>query len=126
MEKRLAARDLSFDPTPESDEEDTYSPAMYLAAADADPSVEVEREEWEDATADRLSRALGTLDGRSQDILKSRWMTENKATLHDLAARTTSPPSASARSRRTPSKSFGRSSRRSRPRSLIRPITKER
>ncbi|HZF24837.1 MAG TPA: RNA polymerase sigma factor RpoH [Steroidobacteraceae bacterium] len=87
MEKRLAARDLSFDPTPESDEEDTYSPAMYLAAADADPSVEVEREEWEDATADRLSRALGTLDGRSQDILKSRWMTENKATLHDLAAR---------------------------------------
>jgi RNA polymerase sigma-32 factor len=87
MEKRLAARDLSFDPVPESDEEDTYSPAMYLPAADADPSIEVEREEWEDTTADRLSHALGTLDARSQDILRSRWMTENKATLHELAAR---------------------------------------
>src|SRR6185295_5421741 len=33
MEKRLAARDLSFDPAPESDDEETYSPAMYLPAA---------------------------------------------------------------------------------------------
>jgi RNA polymerase sigma-32 factor len=87
MEKRLSARDLSFDPVPESDDEDTYSPAMYLPAADADPSIEVEREEWEDTTAERLGQALGTLDARSQDILKSRWMTENKATLHELAAR---------------------------------------
>ncbi len=87
MEKRLSARDLSFDPVPESDEEDTYSPAMYLPAADADPSVEVEEEEWEESTADRLSQALEILDARSRDILKSRWMTDNKATLHELAAR---------------------------------------
>jgi RNA polymerase sigma-32 factor len=33
MEKRLSARDLSFDPVPEGDDEDTYSPAMYLPAA---------------------------------------------------------------------------------------------
>ena len=87
MEKRLAARDLSFDPVPESDEEDTYSPAMYLPAADADPSVEVEEKEWEESTADRLGEALEMLDARSRDILKSRWMTDNKATLHELAAR---------------------------------------
>jgi RNA polymerase sigma-32 factor len=87
MEKRLSARDLSFDPVPESDDEDTYSPSMYLPAADSDPSIEVEEEEWEDATAARLGKALETLDARSQDILKSRWMTENKATLHELAAR---------------------------------------
>jgi len=87
MEKRLSARDLSFDPVPEGDDEDTYSPAMYLPAADSDPSIAVEEQEWEDTTADRLSEAVETLDARSRDILKSRWMTESKATLHELAAR---------------------------------------
>src|SRR5258706_2238399 len=33
MEQRLSARDMSFDPTPESDEEEAYSPAMYLPAS---------------------------------------------------------------------------------------------
>ena len=33
MEKRLAARDMSFDPTPESDEEEIYAPASYLPAS---------------------------------------------------------------------------------------------
>jgi RNA polymerase sigma-32 factor len=87
MEKRLAARDLSFDPPPDSDDEDSYSPAVYLRAADADPSVLVEREEWEDTTADRLCEALEGLDARSRDILKSRWMSGEKATLHELAER---------------------------------------
>jgi RNA polymerase sigma-32 factor len=87
MEKRLSARDLSFDPVPEGDDEDTYSPAMYLPAADSDPSVAVEEQDWEDTTAGRLGEALQTLDARSRDILNSRWMTENKATLHELAAR---------------------------------------
>jgi RNA polymerase sigma-32 factor len=39
MEQRLAARDLSFDPTPESDEDETYSPAAYLPAPDANPAT---------------------------------------------------------------------------------------
>src|SRR5579863_9090102 len=39
MEQRLSARDMSFDPTPESDEEETYSPAMYLPASNADPAI---------------------------------------------------------------------------------------
>ena len=87
MEKRLAARDLSFDPPPDSDDEDSYSPAVYLRAADADPSALVEREEWEDTTADRLGVALEALDARTRDILKSRWMSGEKATLHELAER---------------------------------------
>jgi RNA polymerase sigma-32 factor len=32
-----------------------------------------------------LSAALGRLDERSRDILKRRWMTDDKATLHELA-----------------------------------------
>jgi RNA polymerase sigma-32 factor len=85
MEQRLSARDMSFDPTPESDEEETYSPAMYLPASNADPAIEVEREEWEEDSSERLSIALEKLDERSRSILKRRWMTDDKATLHELA-----------------------------------------
>ncbi|MHB8477362.1 MAG: RNA polymerase sigma factor RpoH [Steroidobacteraceae bacterium] len=85
MEQRLSARDMSFDPTPESDEEETYSPAMYLPARNADPALEVENEEWEEDSTERLELALEKLDERSRSILKRRWMTEDKATLHELA-----------------------------------------
>jgi RNA polymerase sigma-32 factor len=85
MEQRLSARDMSFDPTPESDEEEAYSPAMYLPASNADPAIEVENEEWEEDSTERLSMALEKLDERSRSILKRRWMTDDKATLHELA-----------------------------------------
>jgi RNA polymerase sigma-32 factor len=85
MEQRLSARDMSFDPTPDTDEEESYSPAMYLPASNADPAVEVEREEWEEDSSERLSVALEKLDERSRSILKRRWMTDDKATLHELA-----------------------------------------
>jgi RNA polymerase sigma-32 factor len=85
MEQRLSARDMSFDPTPESDEEESYSPAMYLPASNADPALEVEREEWDEESSDRLTIALEKLDERSRSILKRRWMTDDKATLHELA-----------------------------------------
>lgn len=87
MEKRLSSRDLSFDPAPDSDDEDaTYSPAAYLPQPDADPAVLIERDQWDDDVSDRVGAALATLDERSQQILKRRWMTDDKATLHDLAA----------------------------------------
>src|SRR6201995_5513060 len=85
MEKRLAARDMSFDPTPESDDEEVYSPASYLPAADADPAESVENAEWESDSSDRLANALSRLDDRSRDILQKRWMADDKATLHELA-----------------------------------------
>jgi RNA polymerase sigma-32 factor len=88
MEQRLSSRDLSFDPAPDADDEDgAYSPSAYLPHPEADPSVAVEREQWDEDTADRLAQALETLDERSQHILRSRWMTEEKATLHELADR---------------------------------------
>ena len=86
MERRLASRDLSFDPAPDADEEEeSYSPASYLPAPDADPAIAVERAEWDDDTSSKVAEALDKLDARSQAILKSRWMTEQKATLHELA-----------------------------------------
>ena len=87
MEQRLAARDLSFDPTPEADEDETYSPAAYLPAADANPADLVENDEWERTTTRRLGAAVEQLDARSRDILRRRWMQDGeKATLHELAA----------------------------------------
>src|SRR5215813_5830954 len=85
MEKRLAARDLSFDPAPESDEEELYSPAAYLPAPDADPAEQVEEAESADDSSDRLRGALERLDPRSRDIVQRRWMADDKATLHELA-----------------------------------------
>jgi RNA polymerase sigma-32 factor len=90
MEKRLAARDLSFDPVPDAGSEDgdeTYSPAAYLPAPDSDPAVQIENEQWEDTTGDRLQKAIRTLDDRSRDILVSRWTGDATATLHDLAGK---------------------------------------
>jgi RNA polymerase sigma-32 factor len=85
MEQRLSSRDLSFDPTPDDDDENAYSPSAYLPHPEADPSIAVEREQWDEDTADRLAGALETLDERSRHILRSRWMTEEKSTLHELA-----------------------------------------
>ena len=85
MEKRLAARDLSFDPAPEADDDEIYSPAAYLPAPDADPAEQVEDAESADDSSERLRGALGRLDSRSRDIVQRRWMSESKATLHELA-----------------------------------------
>lgn len=86
MERRLTSRDLSFDPAPDADEDEgSYSPAAYLPHPEADPSIAAERDQWDENTTERLSTALTTLDQRSQDILRARWMTDEKATLHELA-----------------------------------------
>jgi RNA polymerase sigma-32 factor len=87
MEKRLAARDLSFDPAPEADDEELYSPAAYLPAPDADPAEQVEDAESADDSSERLRGALSRLDARSRDIVQRRWISEDKATLHELAGK---------------------------------------
>ena len=87
MEQRLSARDLSFDPTPESgDEDESYGPALFLPAPDADPAVSTENTQWDEDVTRRLADAMAALDARSQDIVRRRWMAEDKATLHELAA----------------------------------------
>jgi RNA polymerase sigma-32 factor len=86
MEQRLYGRDLSFDPAPDREEE-SHSPALYLTATNSDPGLELEREEWEEDSTERLTEALKALDERSRGILERRWMTDQKATLHELAAK---------------------------------------
>src|SRR5262245_41384733 len=87
MERRLSARDLSFDPLLDgNDDEAPASPAMYLPAAEADPATIVEQDEWDGAVSSSLASALDGLDERSRTIVKSRWLGEEKKTLQELAA----------------------------------------
>jgi len=85
MESRLNSRDTSFDIPVDADEDSTFAPAAYLEAADADPAQQLEQADWEAFNQQRLESALQTLDERSRDILQARWLSDNKATLQELA-----------------------------------------
>ncbi len=86
MERRLSARDPGFDPLPDArDDDNVFSPAAYLPSPDADPAVLVERTEWNDDVTSRMHEAISELDERSRHILESRWLSEDKPTLHELA-----------------------------------------
>jgi RNA polymerase sigma-32 factor len=86
MEQRLSARDMSFDPAPEADDEDHYGPSLYLPAPAADPAEQAEDSEWDADVRERLNSAIARLDVRSQNILRRRWIDDDKPTLHELAA----------------------------------------
>ncbi|HEX5788434.1 MAG TPA: RNA polymerase sigma factor RpoH [Woeseiaceae bacterium] len=85
MEKRLSSRDAIFDPAPDADDENSFTPAAYLPAVNADPALLVEDEDWHDDATARMSDAIETLDDRSRAIVEARWLTEEKKTLHELA-----------------------------------------
>jgi RNA polymerase sigma-32 factor len=84
MEQRLAGHDVSFDPDPADDEE--FAPVAYLPAPNSDPAQTAEKTDWDSDAHTRLGVALDKLDARSRDILARRWLTDDKATLHELAA----------------------------------------
>jgi RNA polymerase sigma-32 factor len=86
MEKRLHSRDAIFDPTPDLDDERNFTPAAYLPSPDADPAVQAEKSDWNEDATTRMTAALNILDDRSRRILEERWLTEDKMTLHELAA----------------------------------------
>ena len=88
MEARLSHHDTAFEARSDEDEESSFAPAAFLAAdEDTDPANQAEAEDWDRYSRQRLTRALDELDPRSRDILASRWLTEDKATLHELADR---------------------------------------
>ena len=86
MESRMTGADVGFDLS-NDDDEDSFVPSMYLEDKSSNFAAELESEDFENQAVDQLSSAMETLDARSQDIIKTRWLDENKATLHDLAAK---------------------------------------
>ena len=84
MEQRLASKDVLFD-RPEDDNDSYVSPAGFLPAPDSDPSEITEQENWLESNIELLSEAMDNLDNRSKEVLKLRWLTEEKVTLKELA-----------------------------------------
>ncbi len=86
MEGRLSSYDAGFD-AGEDDEDDSYvAPSHYLEDNRYDPAVRLEASNWEEANVVSLESAMEKLDERSRAILQRRWLNDDKATLHDLAA----------------------------------------
>lgn len=88
METRLSSRDLAFDGYGNDDDDSFYvAPSQFLEDSSDEPSKVLEAADWSEHNNTRLSAALETLDDRCRDILNSRWLSEKKLTLHDLADR---------------------------------------
>ena len=86
MEGRMSSYDTSFDAEPDSDDDAVYrAPAYYLEDQGSDLALNVEDAEWEEVTNSSLHLAMEELDERSKDILQSRWLSDSKVTLHNLA-----------------------------------------
>jgi RNA polymerase sigma-32 factor len=87
MEGRLASRDVAYDAPPECDDEEGWqAPQYFLADTQVDPEQLVEAADFAKDSTARLQLALAGLDDRSRDILERRWLTDDKSTLHELAA----------------------------------------
>ena len=83
MESRLGGGDVSFNASA-SDGEDAYVPEDYLRSDD-DPSRALEEGDFAEQREARMATALETLDPRSKDILRRRWLHEGeKAGLQEL------------------------------------------
>ncbi len=87
MEGRLASRDVGFDAPVDADDDEVWTaPQQYLEDHSVDPARVVEDADSVRDSEGRLHSALADLDDRSRDIVARRWLAENKATLHELAA----------------------------------------
>lgn len=85
MEKRLAAHDASFDGSAADEDDDTVSPALYIEDLRDGPEQQMETSQIESGEQEQLQQALESLDERSQEIIRRRWLDDDKMTLHELA-----------------------------------------
>ena len=82
MESRLQLSDVAFEV---NDDEDTYTPEQYLSDPGDTPEQLLLNDNSQRDQNNKLYQALSTLDERSVDILRSRYLKEKKSTLHTLA-----------------------------------------
>ena len=88
MEGRMSAYDMAFDVEADNDDDMPHkAPSYFLEDKSSNIASNIENEEWEEVTNNQLHAAMSELDDRSQDILKSRWLSEDKLTLHELAGK---------------------------------------
>jgi len=82
MESRLQLSDVAFEV---NDDEDTYTPEQYLTDPGETPEQLLLNNNSQQDQHNKLYQALSSLDERSIDILQSRYLKEEKTTLHTLA-----------------------------------------
>ena len=82
MESRLQLNDVAFEV---NDDEDAYTPEHYVADPGKNPEQLVLSDKSQEDQHRRLYQALSSLDQRSIEILQSRYLKEEKETLHTLA-----------------------------------------
>lgn len=89
MESRMSSQDMAFDmgsdDTDDSSEAASYSPVQYLTDNSLDLADGVEQDQYKKQSQNRLFAAINTLDERAKDIVSSRWLMDQKATLQELA-----------------------------------------
>ena len=84
METRLTGHDLALESG--NDDEDTFAPIAYLEDSRSEPTHVLEARDHDYLQSDGLQTALASIDERSRRIVEARWLSEEPATLHDLAA----------------------------------------
>ncbi len=84
METRLSGHDLAFESN--NDDDDVFAPIAYLQDNRSEPSRVLESRARDHLQGAGLQAALGGLDERSRRIVEARWLADDPATLHDLAA----------------------------------------
>tara|TARA_Y100000748_G_C15489786_1_gene486078 strand:- start:1474 stop:2322 length:849 start_codon:yes stop_codon:yes gene_type:complete len=86
MENRLNSTDTPFDlPSDDEDDEKAFSPSQYLEDNSFNPELIAEQDNWEQVNHTALLENISNLDRRSQDIIRTRWLENNKLTLNELA-----------------------------------------
>src|SRR6185503_1561481 len=73
METRMGGQDVPLEPMGD-DSEESYAPIAYLAAENAEPGSQIEREESAQMRSAGLKQALAALDARSRRIIEARWL----------------------------------------------------
>ncbi len=87
MESRLAGQDTPFDAPADAGEDEQFSPSSWLEQDESDPAELVERSDSSMHEQEQLQQALAGLDERSREILRARWLAEDRTTLQELADR---------------------------------------
>jgi RNA polymerase sigma-32 factor len=89
MEKRLTGQEISLEPADDDEDSTWVSPIAYLQDATQEPSERLVSMQKQLAATEGLSAALESLDERSREIIRSRWLVQEgdgkEKTLHELA-----------------------------------------
>ncbi|MEQ4922528.1 RNA polymerase sigma factor RpoH [Proteus hauseri] len=87
MESRMSAQDMAFDMSnDDNDDSHPVAPVLFLEDKSSDFADGIEEDNWDSHATDKLTSAIETLDERSQDIIRARWLDDdNKSTLQELA-----------------------------------------